>query len=261
MAGLFTVDGDCFVPSERTRGGWNDDHQHGSPPSGLLARAIERVPTPGPMQVARYTLDLFRPVPLTPLRVTTAVVRAGRRIQVIEARLLAGDVEVGRATALEVRRADLPLPLSATQVEPLPGGPDDAEPFHWDLHRDGVVRFHVEGVEIRTFDGSFATLGPGASWFRLRQTLIEGEADTPLVTLATIADLSNGNAQSLDTASWTYVNADLTLYAHRMPEGPWVGMRSEARQEPTGVGVVATTVFDERGPIGTITQAQVIDRV
>src|SRR5690606_40308240 len=84
---LFVVDGDALVPTELTRGGWSDEAQHGSPPAGVMARAIELVPTSAPMQVVRFTIDLFREVPLAPLRIETNVVRDGRRIQVVEARM------------------------------------------------------------------------------------------------------------------------------------------------------------------------------
>jgi hypothetical protein len=117
----------------------------------------------------------------------------------------------------------------------------------------------VSGVEIRSFDDSFASYGPGQSWFRLEQPLVEGEELSPFVRLATISDLSNGNAQRLDAEQWSYINADISLYAHRLPEGEWIGMTSHADQHGTGIGVVTTTVYDTSGPIGTINQAQLID--
>ena len=89
---LFVADGDAFVPTELTRGGWDDVTQHGSPPSGLLARAVDLVPTAAPMQVVRFTVDLFRPVPISPLTVETIVRRDGKRIQVLDAYLRSADV-------------------------------------------------------------------------------------------------------------------------------------------------------------------------
>ncbi|MEX2279769.1 MAG: thioesterase family protein [Acidimicrobiia bacterium] len=261
MAALFTPEGDAFVPSELCRGGWDDTHQHGSPPAGLLARAIEKVPTAVPMQVVRLVIDLFRPVPLTPLHTTAQAVRDGRRIQVLDAGLFAGDVQVGRATALKIRTASFDLDPHLGTVSTMPGGPDLLEPLVWDPNNDQgrVIRFHRQAVEIRSFEDSFASYGPGQSWFRLNQPLVEGETLTPFVRLGTISDLSNGNAQRLDIEYWTYINADITLYAHRMPEGEWIGMTSHADQHGTGVGVVSTTVYDTSGPIGSIHQSQLID--
>src|SRR5687767_5087923 len=108
---LFRIDGERFVPTELTRGGWTDDTQHGGPPAGLLGRCIELVPTSVPMQIVRCTIDLFRPIPLRPLTVTTEVRREGRRIQVVDAFISDGEVELGRATALKIRTTHLELPV------------------------------------------------------------------------------------------------------------------------------------------------------
>lgn len=261
MTALFERDGDLFVPTELCRGGWDDRHQHGSPPAGLLGWAVEQVPTAQPMQVVAFTVDLFRPVPLTPLRLHTTVLRDGRRIQLVDADLFADDLHIGRASALKIRIVDLDLAPHLGTPNEMPGGPEELEPLNWDPNDDHgrMARFHVNGVEIRSFDDSFASFGPGRTWFRLKQPLFEDEPTTPFTRLATISDLSNGNAQRLDIRHWTYVNADISVYAHRMPEGEWIGMTSHADQHGTGIGVVSTVVYDTNGPIGTINQAQLID--
>lgn len=261
MEALFHLDGDSLVPTELTRGGWSDVAQHGSPPSGILARAIESVPTAAPMQVVRFTIDLFRPVPLTPLTISTRVSRDGLRIQVVDAYLLADGLEVGRASGLKIRTKELEIP-PVEQAQTI-DSPDMATLHHWsgefgDHHH--LRRFHLDAIEIRTFDSSFGRLGPGLSWFRLKYPLVAGEEPSPFVRLATLADMSNGNSQNLDPREWLYVNPDITLYAHRLPEGEWVGMYSQAHQEDTGIGVADTRVFDVKGPVGRINQAQILDR-
>lgn len=261
---LFIPDRDHFLPTELTRGGWSDDAQHGSPPSGLLARALELVPTGVPMQVARFTIDLFRAVPLTPLHIHTTVRRNGRRIQVADAYLYSGELEVGRASVLKIRVTDdLDLPERDEAPWEQPPGPETAETFEWvgGFGEDpSITRFHNAAVEIRTFDGSFLRYGPGLSWLRLRCPLVEGEELTPFVRVATIADMSNGNSGALDPRRWLYVNPDITLYMHRPPVGEWIGMRSAAHQHRTGIGLADTRVFDTDGPLGRINQAQLLDR-
>ena len=258
---LFIPDGDHFLPTELTRGGWSDLAQHGSPPSGLLAAAIEGVSTVAPMQVARFTIDLFRPVPLEPLRVETHVLRDGRRIQVVEAILRHGDLEVGRATALKIRTTEVELPdveQEAWEQPPPPGAGNPIEDF-WTFATN-LPRFHRDAVEILSIDDSFTRFGPGLSWFRLKHPVIDGQETTPFVRLATLADMSNGNSQALDPEAYLYVNPDITLYAHRLPVGEWVGMRSAAHQHRSGIGLADTRVFDETGPLGRINQAQLLDR-
>jgi len=258
---LFIPDGDAFVPTELSRGGWSDEAQHGGPPAALMARAIEGVPTVAPMQVVRMTIDLMREVPLSPLTITTRVVRDGRRIQLVECDLRHGDTIVGRASALKIRSTDIELPHQRVPPVMLPP-PLECEPFHWGdagPGPDDQFRYHVHGIEIRTYQDSFATPGAGLSWFRLRHPVVAGEEPSDLVRVAAIADMGNGNSQRLDGRNWLYINPDITLYLHALPATDWIGMRSDAVQHPTGIGLAATDLFDERGPIGIIAQAQLIE--
>lgn len=258
---LFDTNDGRFLPSGLTRGGWADDAQHGSPPAGLLARAIELVPTASPMQVVRFTIDLFRPVPLLPLTVATRVLRHGLRIQVVDAVLRHEDTEVGRATGLKIRLADTPLPERVEEPWDLPPGPETGVEVTWDGFGagTGLARFYLDAVDIRSLDDSFMSLGPGRAWFRLHYPLLAGENPSPFVRLATIADLSNGNSTALDPRRWLFVNPDITLYMHRPPIGEWVGMTSAAHQHASGIGFADTAVFDQTGRIGRIGQAQVIE--
>src|SRR5687768_16626066 len=91
---LYVPDGDRFVPTVATIGPWDRKAQHGGPAAALLARAVELVEAPVPQQVTRLTYDLWRPVPLAPLAIRTTVVRPGKRVSVVEAALVADDMEV-----------------------------------------------------------------------------------------------------------------------------------------------------------------------
>lgn len=262
---LFEQDGARLVPQPVTRGGWSDDAQHGSPPCGILARAIELVPTARPMQVVRFTVDLFRAVPLQPLTIDTDVARDGRRVQVVSASLLAGETEVGRATALKIRveavEGGEALVGNAGADSPPGPGPEELDPLDWRGffgEEDDMARFHLDGVEIRSIDDSFAGAVAGRSWFRLRCDLVAGETMTPFQRAATMADLANGNSQALDPRKWLYVNPDINLYLQRLPEGEWIGMHSVARQTPQGIGVTESAVYDLQGRIGSIGQAQIL---
>ena len=235
MSALFRLDDDLLVPSEMTRGGWSDDAQHGGPPCGILARAIENVPTLGPMQVVRFTVDLTRPVPLDPLQIETSVVREGRRIQLVDAWLPADGLELGRARALRIRVGDLDLPVPET--DSMPVGPESMDLLQWRGHfgeGDDLHRFHYDAVEIRTQNGSFNRSGPGTSWFRLLVPVVEGEEPSAFVRMATLADMANGNSQFLDPTVHLFVNPDISLHLHRLPRGDWIGMRSVSYPQHTG---------------------------
>ena len=107
---IYTPDGDRFVPTDLARGPWTPDAQHGGAPAALLARAAERFEDGARTFVARLTIELLRPVPLAPLIVRSRFARPGKKVQLVESSLVAGDTEVARCTALRMRRDEVPVP-------------------------------------------------------------------------------------------------------------------------------------------------------
>lgn len=259
---LFVQTGERYTPTELSRGGWSDDAQHGGPPTGLLARAVEAIPTVVPMQIARFTIDLYREVPLTePLTVATELVRDGRRIQLAQATLSSGPLQVARASCLKIRASEVPIPAAPEPWSP-PPGPDGAHPVDWDavgLDWGPTTRFHLHAVDIRTVAGTWHRRGEGISWVRLSYPVVAGDEPSAFVRTATLADLGNGNSQALDGREWLYVNPDITLYLHRPPQGEWLGLRSHASQHASGIGFADTLLFDEHGPVGRVGQSQILE--
>src|SRR5262249_2081606 len=110
MEAIFRVDGANVVTSPHAAGPWDPNMQHGGAPASLVVWAAERIPTAVPMQVARITIDLMRPVPVAALTIETEVLREGRKIQLCAVRLRAnGTLTVG-ATVLKIRKQAQPLP-------------------------------------------------------------------------------------------------------------------------------------------------------
>ena len=102
MPAIYRVDGNNVVTSPDAAGPWDRRMQHGSAPSALVTWAAERIPTSVPMNVARVTIDLMRPVPVAPLSIETEVLREGRKIQLCEVKLFSDDVQVVGATVLKI---------------------------------------------------------------------------------------------------------------------------------------------------------------
>ena len=119
MEAIYRVDGASrggatSVETSAFAGGpWDPKLQHGAAPSSLICWAVERLPSPVPMRVARLTVDLMRPVPVAPLTIETEILREGKKIQLVPVRLLANGTEVVRATALRVAAAARSAPCRA----------------------------------------------------------------------------------------------------------------------------------------------------
>ncbi len=245
------IDEQLFRATEWTTGPWGPDAQHAGPPSALLGRAIERAVSREDAQVARFTAEILRPVPIADLSVAVHVARPGKSVQMLEARLETDGELVMTARAWSIRTAALDLP---------PPAPDGAAPAPPDDER--VVAFegapgtnYLSATEWRFVSGSFFELGPATAWVRMRYPLVAGEAPSPLQRVLVAADSGNGISGALDFSRWMYVNPDLSVYLHRPLEGEWVCLEARTVAEPTGIGLAATTLHDERGPIGRSVQS------
>lgn len=254
---VFTRTEDGWSATELARGPWHPEQCHGGAPAALLAALVDTVASPTPMQGVRLTLELLRPVPLGPLRATTSVLRDGRRVQVVEVGL---DDGVGnalvRGRALRIRTASLDLP-DPVQDGPIPDGPDGLERFGG--HDGWPVGFWT-ALDVRMSMGELGQPGPGAAWFRFDVPLAEDVELTPLARVAAAADFGNGIGSPLEMGPWLYVNPDLTVSTHRLPEDEWVGIRASSVAQATGTGLTTTELFDRTGRIGTATQSLYIDQ-
>jgi hypothetical protein len=57
-----------------------------------------------------------------------------------------------------------------------------------------------------------------------------------------------------------FINADISLYLHRMPRGDWICLETSGTAEPHGLGMVETVVHDAHGPVGRAVQAIIVNR-
>jgi hypothetical protein len=251
---FFHVDGDRFVPTLLCQGPWDPGSAHGGPPSALLTRAIEHHEPDGTLVIARVILDLVRPVPLAPLRITTTTTRPGRRVQLVEATMTAADgTELVRARALRVRRVPDDTAATAPAVEPPPfAGPDRPLAIDED---DGAPRAGIMlGVELRPVTGAFRRPGPATGWFRLMAPLVDGEEPSPTQRAMVAADFGNGISQVLGD-DFVFINPDLVVHFEREPAGDWIALAATTRLTPRHAALATGTLYDTIGRIGQSEQS------
>jgi acyl-CoA thioesterase len=262
---IFHRDGDSFVPTPFAASPWTPGALHGGPPAGLIARCIEQYIADPEMQLARLTVDLFRAVPSEPLHVQVETVRGGRRIHVVQASIFAGDVEVTRGHAALLRRSDAPV---GGFVYPPPPGPDGLE-VNAGLarpstdgsrsERPGMPGFHTT-IEVAWASERLAPRP--TAWMRIPMPFIEGEETSPVTRAAALSDFGNaianqvGAGEGRPISSLAYINSDVTLYMDRDPEGEWLCLQADHRDEVEGVGHVEAAWFDHRGRYGRAVQAR-----
>jgi hypothetical protein len=252
---IFEPDGDRFIPTEAALGPWTDQALHGGPPAMLMARAVERTPAEQPMFVVRLTIELLRPVGRIPLTVKTRIVRPGKRVQLIEASLWNGEVEVARTTALRMRQAEVEVPAGDMET---PHGPPESVQAWSEGYRSGPA-YHVLGVEARSYIQPGGSRGPGWAWFRLKLPVVPGEEPSGLQRICAAADFPNGISNLVEPGAFTYVNPDLTVYVHRLPVDEWVMVDAHTFLEPHGVGVAEGALYDRKGNIGRSVQSLLVE--
>jgi acyl-coenzyme A thioesterase PaaI-like protein len=264
---LFLPDGHAFVPTPYARGPWDPRSLHGGPIGALLARAVEAAPDGDvTFDVARLTIELLRPVPLEALTVEAAVVRPGRKVQLVEATLrLAGTgTELAKARALRIRRADVPLPYDDPALaqhlepEPPPPGPATARHERSTFSTDDVA-FHRDGAEHRFVAGTWTEPGPVTVWIRLLVPVVPGEEPTGVQRAVAAADFGNGVSRVLPFETHLFINPDLTLHLLRPLSGEWVGMQTRSHIGPGGVGLAESALFDEHGRVGRSVQSLLVE--
>lgn len=255
MAALFELDGEGVIATTLTQGPWHPDAQYGGAPCALLTWAVEQVPALVPMRIARLTFDMHRPVPLGPLQLSTEVVREGKRLQVVLARILRDGTEVARVTALRLRLGvgpDQPTDPGRPPVEP-PPLPDTSRTAAFEPR--GMSGF-LGALEIRTGDG-----GIGQGWFRVVVPVIDGEEPSAVVRVATVADFAANSSNYLDPTRWSSINPDLTITFAREPAGEWTSVVSRSWYAADGTGHSRADLFDLDGFVGSVSATTLVDEV
>lgn len=260
---LYVPTAEGFTATALTIGPWDPGLQHAGPPAALLAREVELAGGIPGGQTVRLTYDILGPVPVGPVRIRSTVVRPGRRVELVEAVLDAGDGRpLMRLSAWRMRTRTDGLPPAVEGAappgpHPAPAGVAESTPGEAGFFRSEVA-YH-KALEWRFATGSFDARGPAVAWTRPRCTLVEGEPITPLQHLLVMTDAASGISAVLDGATTTFVNVDLGVTLHRPPRGEWLGMDATTVLGDSGAAQCAAVLFDAEGAIGRSTQSLFVE--
>lgn len=103
--------------------------------------------------------------------------------------------------------------------------------------------------ETRVIDHGFGSTERKRAWLRENRPLVAGEELTPFVRAAFASDFTNPFANS-GSAGLQFVNADITLYLHRLPAAEWLGFEVASHHAGEGIAVAECAIYDEMGAIG-----------
>ena len=189
--------------------------------------------------------------------VRARIERPGRQIELVDAEMLGpgrdGDIRpVARASGWRMQTLDTAELVHAPEppLSPLSQARSRDMAKRWD-------RNYVHSLDWRWLT-SPSDPGAGESWLRSTVDLVAGEQMSALQRLFSVADCANGLGNKLDIRQWTFLNTDLMVNVHRVPEGPWTGIRALTDHGPDGMGATIATLFDVHGPVGALQQSVLI---
>lgn len=250
--------GERFAASDHVISTWGSAMQNAAPVSALLVRAVERCAARPDTRISRVVVDLLGPVPVgDQLWVRAEVQRPGGQIELIGAQMLGPGPDgahrpVAVASAWRFSRTDAhDLP----ETPALPMRPvSEGRARHPD---DGAAHTYIQSLDWRWLN-DILNSAQAECWARPLVDLVAGEPMTAAQRLFCVADIANEMGSRLDPAEWTFLNTDLAVHIHRLPEGRWIGVRAENHYGRDGVGTSRGMLFDEQGPVAAIQQAQLV---
>ena len=253
---FFSVEGDFLVANDSARGPWSADACHAGPVSGLLARAAEAVVTD--KQLVRLTGNFVRPVPMDGIRIECEAVNNGRVVTnstmtAFDRRgricVTATTTHIVVAGTDELSTPDALPPLSSDDkpVDFIISNAPHGQPF--------ISNF----VETRYPPGSSNELGPNTLWMRTPALLV-GETPSPFQRACPLADCGNAISRNHELTEVSFVNPDITVALHRLPESDWLASQSISHWQNNGIGMSHATLFDELGEMGFALQSLVLRR-
>ncbi len=252
-----STDGKWFVGNDAARGPWSADACHAGPVTGLLVRALEGAVTE--KQIVRITANYLRPVPMSGFRIDADITRNGRSAAMAEVTLTdAGGRICANASSLHLVSSDFgTLPTSTikspSRQQAKPGDSALGKASH------GRSYFH-DWIDVAFPPGETNAPGPTTIWMRA-PALLAGETPSPFQRVCPLADCGNGTSRNAELTEASFVNPDLTVVLHRLPESEWLASSAISFWEPTGIGLSQATLFDEKGPIGSAVQTLLIQPV
>ncbi|WP_148216874.1 thioesterase family protein [Phenylobacterium zucineum] len=236
---LYGRTGERFSPEAAAMSPWDRRLQGGVALGALLTHLVEETPAPSPMLLTRLTIDIIRPVPFQPLVGRAEIIRDGRNMQNIEARLEHEGALVAAASAVRVRLAETPASPMTGDYPPPEDAPD--RPLVRSDRRRG-------GLETRILSGGLLESGPGQAWGRPAMDLFPGTPVSLTAGAAMVADIGSAVSSEVDSRRWSFANVDLVLHFTRAPESEWVLIDARTLSAGNGVGLVDSILADRRGP-------------
>jgi hypothetical protein len=233
----------ALVPLELSVSLWSRSQIGGYAVCGALARELESCHPGDGFVPARLTVDLFAPVRTAPLRLTSTVVRRGKRIVVVDGAVHQEGEVRARATAVYLADGETPPGQIWHNPDSMPSPPAVQLP------PDGAYPLIKSGDGDWTPDFAANQTALRKSIWQTFPPLVRGEPMSPLQRAAVMGEATSFLC-NWGTEGVGFINSDLTLTLSRLPVGDEVGLHVTDHVQHGGVAIGSATLIDRRGPVG-----------
>ena len=264
---FFRLENGYYIGNQGAQGPWSEDACHAGPPSAALARELEKLTD---KQLIRLQVDLKRPVPMPGFKIEASLEKEGRSTAYAQAKIIDKSGRIC-ASAAGLFHSLTQLASFETKADTRP----DFAPVEQFL-REGESSVTLKnGREILPSKNGFGKavqpvcpadtpvstedgVMPGivrTMWMRTPE-LIEGESMSGFQKICPLADCINALSANLDFEHYQFMNTDLTVALHRIPqpEEEWFSVTATAHCHENGMGLSCGQLHDQHGNIGTVLQ-------
>lgn len=238
-----------FRATEHVSGAWEITEQHIAPALGLLVHVVEAdrdARRDDALVVTRLSYDILGTLPVADVECSVSVLRPGRTIELVEARLGHAGRDAVILRCWLMRPGDTTA-LEGSGLDPIPG-PESLDP--WDASSVWQGGF-ILSAQVRRRQRE---PGRACFWVRSDQQLLADVPVSPVAHFARLLDIANGMTVRADPATVAFPNVDLTAHLFRQPQGDWTGFDTSVSFGPGGVGLTNSVLHDEVGPVGSLSQ-------
>lgn len=233
-----------YEPLNAAQGAWNPQEQHMAPATGILCAELEAFQPRSDLRIGRICLDIWGMIHLQPFSIETRLLRPGRTIELVEARMLKGEHCLISARAWRMQTCDS---SSIAAVE------DSAITPHSQLEEwTGMQRWgggFINSMQFKT-DPQQRRPGAGVVWLTNDLDMVQDQPTSSFVKLMGMVDTSNGIVCRADPTQWIFPNLDLHISLLRAPQGTWLGLETRQQYGPDGIGITSSILHDEQGMFG-----------
>lgn len=233
-----------------SQGAWNENEQHMAVATGLLTYELEQFKPRSDMRIGRISLDIYGLIHFGDFSVTTQIIRPGRTIELVEAKMEGNGKTCIVARAWRMQTSDTSA-IAGLEDKAI-GNPDSYPDWDGMKHWGGG---YIDSIYLKADPDN--RQGEGIVWINTDVEMLEENGivkpTSDFVHLMGMVDTANGVVPRIhqpNNIEWFFPNVDLQIHLYRRPVGRWLGLETVQQFGRDGIGLTSSVLHDIHGAFG-----------